>query len=127
MTETQLDVSALYAALDSSRKKRGISWRSLADEANVSASTLTRMKTHGRRPDVDTLAALVSWLGVPAERFIRTREGGGSRSGHRRPETVATITAALRADRELTENDAKYIQEALEAAFRFIQSTKQKG
>ena len=123
LNETQLDIPALHATLDSARQERGLSWRELARQAGVSPSTLTRM-AQGKRPDVDGLAALVRWVGVPVEQFIRTGESVTKRRSHTKPQTMAAITAVLRADRHLSEHDAQYIQQALEAAYKFIQSTK---
>ena len=121
---TQLDVSALYVCLDAARLERGkLSWREVARQAGVSPSTLTRM-AQGKRPDVDGLAALSRWLGIPVEQFIRSRPGAPGRRTLSKPATMAAITAVLRADRHLSEQDAEYIQQALDAAYKFIQSTK---
>lgn len=121
---TQLDVSALYVSLDAARIERGdLSWREVARQAGISPSTLTRM-AQGKRPDVDGLAALVRWLGIPVEQFIRSRPGAPRRRAQSKSATMAAITAVLRADRHLSEQDAEYIQQALDAAYKFIQSTK---
>ena len=121
MADTQLDVTALYAALDSARKQRQISWREVSRQTDVSASTLSRMaKEH--RPDADSVAALTRWLGVPLERFLLS--AAGQRTRPARQDTMGAITAALRADRELTEQDATYVEEALRAAYNFVRSTK---
>ena len=74
MPKFRLDVRALYDALDAKRDKAGISWRSLASELSLTHSTFTRM-SQGRRPDSDSLATMVSWLGVPADRFFIEGEG----------------------------------------------------
>ena len=121
---TQLDVAALYATLDAARKERGdLSWREVARQTGVSPSTLTRM-AQGKRPDVDGLAALVRWLDIPVEQFIRTSPRAPKRPTQSKSATMAAITAVLRADRHLSEQDAEYIQQALDAAYKFIQSTK---
>ena len=54
---TQFDVSALQAALDGERIARGLTWKDVAIESGVSASTLSRL-SQGKRPDVDSLTAL---------------------------------------------------------------------
>jgi transcriptional regulator with XRE-family HTH domain len=120
---TRLDVSALYDTLDKAREEREISWRELARQTGVSPSTLTRM-SNGKRPDVNGLAALVRWLGMPAEKFIRTVETAPKRRTPSRPATMAAITAVLRADRNLSDHDADYIQQALEAAYKFVRAAK---
>jgi transcriptional regulator with XRE-family HTH domain len=71
MTAHPLDLQALVGALEAKRRTEGISWRELARRTGVSASTLTRMH-QGKRPDVDTFSALVSWLGASAEEFLAT-------------------------------------------------------
>lgn len=94
------DAEGFYAALDAHRASLGITWKKLAEKASVSPSTLTRMG-QGKRPDVDTLAALASWSGIDAKSFYLRK--GETRS---QPETLAEITTLLRADRELTEEGA---------------------
>src|SRR5581483_3723772 len=92
-----VDIDALYASLDAQRKARDLSWRQVAKEAGVSASTLTRM-AQGRRPDVDGFAALVAWLGLSADQFVRLP--GPDRTPETEP--VAAIAALLRAKRDLS-------------------------
>ncbi len=58
-----------YAALDEARRRRDLQWRDIAQQAEISPSTLTRMKD-GRRPDVDGLAALLKWSGLQLEPFL---------------------------------------------------------
>ena len=65
------DSGAFYEALDGTRRSRSVTWKQVAAESGVSASTLTRM-AQGRRPDVDGLAALASWSGLRADDFVRT-------------------------------------------------------
>ena len=53
----RFDGDAFYAALDGERQTRLCTWKRVAEERDVSASTLTCI-SHGKRPDVDTVAAL---------------------------------------------------------------------
>lgn len=69
MSRKQLDVRALYAALDVVRAHGDLTWRDLADRTGISASTFSRMAT-GHRPDVDALCTLIAWLRVPLDRFV---------------------------------------------------------
>jgi transcriptional regulator with XRE-family HTH domain len=107
------DAEGFHAALDSQRKALDMTWKDVADEAGVSASTLTRM-AQGKRPDVDGLAALLSWSGLKAETFIRHSgvEGG------KKPQPLAQITAILRADPNLSKESAEAIDQILKAAYR---------
>ena len=105
----QFDATAFYAALDSQREAKGLTWKQVAAEAGVSASTLTRMG-QGKRPDVDGLASLLAWSGLSADDFIRKERDAA-------PEPLAQITAYLRADSNLTKESATALEEILRAAY----------
>ena len=107
------DAEGFHAALDSQRKALGITWKEVADEAGVSASTLTRM-AQGKRPDVDGLAALLTWSGLQAETFIRH----SGVEGEKKPAPLAQITAILRADPNLSKGSAEAIDQILKAAYK---------
>ena len=66
----RFDVKALYEALDKRRSARGMTWAKVAAEMGVSASTVTRTRIGGRL-EVDGMLAMVRWLGVPVETFVR--------------------------------------------------------
>ncbi len=115
MAQSRLDVAAFYVTLDSERQQRKLSWRQLAHEAGVGPSTLSRM-AQGNRPDVDSFVALVQWLGMPAEQFMRgSKEGAGEREATVPAQAVASL---LRADRNLDPDSAAAIDDILQAAMR---------
>jgi transcriptional regulator with XRE-family HTH domain len=66
----RFDAKALYRALDEQRTARGQSWREVADAIGVSVATITRLRSGGRM-EVDGMLAMVAWLGVPVETFVR--------------------------------------------------------
>ena len=66
----RFDANALYKALDAERVQRGLSWSDISKEIHVSASTIQRTKLGGRM-EVDGMIAMVNWLGVPVETFVR--------------------------------------------------------
>ena len=101
--EDRFDVEAFYAALNAARLSRQKTWKSVAAEAGINASTLSRIG-QGARPDVDGLAALLQWSNLKAEAFIR----GGKRQ---KSEPIAEITALLRADPALSKPNAKLIED----------------
>ena len=69
VTAVHFDGEKFVAALDSTRRARDMTWRKVADEARVSASTLTRL-SQGKRPDVDSLGALTRWAGLNTDTFF---------------------------------------------------------
>jgi transcriptional regulator with XRE-family HTH domain len=113
MPQTQINVPALYAALDAVRESRGISWRQLAREVEVSPSTFSRLANR-QKPDVDAFLALVRWLNVPAERFMTN----GDHQGAAEPPLMAELAPLLRARRDLNAVDKDYLEELIGAAVR---------
>lgn len=109
------DNAAFYSALDASRQARKLTWKKVASESGVSASTLTRM-AQGRRPDVDGLAALSSWSGLDIDDFIRT-EGE-----KREPEPLAVIFTYLKGDRNLTPEGAIALEEIIKATYERLRN-----
>ncbi|MEX2237808.1 MAG: helix-turn-helix transcriptional regulator [Dehalococcoidia bacterium] len=103
------DREAFVSSIDAQRRVRGLSWRQVAKEAGVSASTLTRIN-QGKRPDADTLASLLAWSGLPVETFVATRRGAN-------PETLAIISAYLHSDPRLTPSAVQHLQRLIEAAY----------
>jgi len=61
MSLYRLDVAALWERLDKQRAARGLMWRELARDLDLSASTLMRLG-QGKRPDADALVTLFVWL-----------------------------------------------------------------
>ena len=66
----RFDGKALYQALDRQRTERGLTWQAVARETGVAAATITRTREGGRL-EVDGMLAMVAWLGVPVETFVR--------------------------------------------------------
>ncbi|MGC5015763.1 helix-turn-helix domain-containing protein [Streptosporangium sp. DT93] len=115
-----MDVKALHAALDAARVKECLSWRQLAKEVGVSASTISRM-ANGLKPDVTAFAAMTTWLRMPAESFYVDP----MRPDEEEPELVASLVPLLRARRDLTENDVAYLEEVIAAAARRFRAERE--
>jgi transcriptional regulator with XRE-family HTH domain len=111
MPKGQFDAEAFYAALDSQRQSRRLTWKKVAEEARVSASTLTRM-AQGKRPDVDSMAALLDWSGLKADMFIRGKSHTTSEA-----DSLTHITAYLRADPHLTSEAATALEVVIKTAY----------
>lgn len=104
------DSDGFYSALDGVRRARSLTWKKVAEESGVAASTLTRM-AQGKRPDVDGLAALCAWSGLNADNFVRL--------DHDKPpvETLAMISTYLRSDRNLSPESASALDALVKAAY----------
>ena len=79
------DGDAFSAALDGENQGRPSTWGRSADESGVSASTLTRI-TQGKRPAVDSLAALSAWSGLDADISVK------GRSDKKEPEALPVLS-----------------------------------
>ncbi len=108
----RFDVATLYAAMDSERRFRRLNWKDVAAESGVSASTLTRL-SQGRRPDVNSLAALTSWLGMSADHFMRGERveqfGGAS--------PLAQISSIIHRDPHLNPEGSVALEELIRATY----------
>ncbi|WP_291820907.1 helix-turn-helix transcriptional regulator [Bosea sp. (in: a-proteobacteria)] len=111
MTPEKFDGEGFFAALDAERQSRKLTWKKVAEQAGVPASSLTRI-SQGRRPDVDTLAALCQWSGLDADNFTRT---GSSRDVEASP--LAQITVHLRADPNLSKDGVQALEAIIKAAY----------
>ncbi|HKB50733.1 MAG TPA: helix-turn-helix domain-containing protein [Solirubrobacterales bacterium] len=111
MSRASFDVVAFYAALDAQRQAHNLTWKKVASEAKVSASTLTRMG-QGKRPDVDSLAALCAWSGLDADNYIRSEK---NQSGQAEP--LAMISTYLRSDSHLSPESADALDAVIKATY----------
>ena len=112
------DGGAFFAALDAARMARRLNWKVVAEQARVSASTLTRM-AQGKRPDIDTFTALCRWAGVNADDFIRLSTGV---SGKTVPEPLTAISTYLRTDANLSKDAAEALDEMVKAAYASLRN-----
>lgn len=112
--DRSFDLGAFFSALDSVRESRDLTWKKLADEARVSQSTLSRMP-QGRRPDVDSFAALLAWSGLEAEDFLVDNPRKGS-------EPLAEISVLLRRDPNLSSDAATAIDELVKATYQRLRT-----
>ncbi len=105
----KFDNEAFYAALNATRLSRQLTWKDVAAETGVAASTLSRIG-HGAKPDVNGLASLLAWSNLKAESFIR-----GSTVDEADP--LAKITALLRADPHLTPQSAQLMENIVTSTY----------
>lgn len=114
MAARELDVPALYEALDRQRRGQGLTWRQLARSMDLSPSTFTRM-AQGNRPDADAFLTMIEWLGVSVDTFALGKTPQG-----RDVEPLTAITSYLRASRKVTAEEAHALTNIIEAAYNSI-------
>ena len=108
----KFDVAALHAALDSERRSRRLTWKNVAAQSGVSASTLTRL-SQGRQPDVNSLAALTAWLGMSADHFMRAETV--DQFGAAGP--LAQISSIIHRDPHLNREGTVALEELIRATY----------
>ena len=106
-TRARFDRAGFHTTLDTTRTELGLTWRQVARQAGVSASTLTRL-AQGKAPDVDTLARLLDWAGLPAGAFIRRR----NRPVRERPSFPDALARFCRDDSGLDTRTAAAVERA---------------
>ncbi|SRR5258708_40314890 len=110
----RFNVSAFYSALDAVREARGLSWKQVAAESGVNASTLTRIG-QGKKPDVDGLSSLLVWSHLKAEMFIAD-------SSDEKPEPLAEIARIIRMDETLSHSSAGIVEDIVRSAYNRLKS-----
>ena len=108
MATGTFNVESFYAALDSHRIAKGLTWKQVSEESGVSQPTLSRL-SQGKRPDVDGLALLLAWSGLDAAMFIPSPAT---------PEPLAQITANLRADSNLDAESVQALEQIIRVAYQ---------
>ena len=114
----------LGRAIRRKREDLGLSLRDVANETQVSASTLSRIENGTGKPDADNIARLTSWLNMPMERVMGSHTGEGDDAGQSAvvyfpQEAMPDIVEAhLRADRNLTPETAKALSELFRVAYQ---------
>lgn len=111
MAKVEIDVAALLGALDQARMARGLTWRRVAADCGVSPSLFSRLKA-GNKPDADGFMALVTWLGLPAERLL---VGSRTLAG---PAWAANLALLLRESEDLDEDDVELLLALIQATVR---------
>ncbi len=111
MATDKFDAEGFYLALDSVRRTRKKTWKDVAIDTDVSASTLTRM-AQGRRPDVDSLAALATWADLSTDDYMGYKE-----SAHKPQNTLIAVCAQFRKDRNLDSEAKRAIEATLRALY----------
>jgi len=112
MTVT-FDSEAFFSALNAERLSRHMTWKEVAQQAGVQASTLTRMGD-GKNPDVNGFAALLSWSGLKAENFIPNESGNA--------QNFSQAVALLRAVPDLKKEQLDVLVNVLTSTYNTLRS-----
>ncbi|AZO16053.1 helix-turn-helix domain-containing protein [Mesorhizobium sp. M2A.F.Ca.ET.037.01.1.1] len=111
MSKPEFKANEFYAALERVRLVRRLNWKQVAEQSGVSASTLTRI-AQGKRPDVDSLAALVNWSGLSADAFVARADQVG-----KRVQPLSDIANVLYSDSTLSEDGRATMMDLITAAY----------
>ena len=114
MAKTTINTALLHSALDAARQQRQLSWRVLAGDIGVSPSLLSRLG-NGLKPDTDGFATIVAWLRLPAEQFFERDGADSADDASREPDLMAQLAPLLRARKDLSETDVRYLQQIIGA------------
>jgi transcriptional regulator with XRE-family HTH domain len=129
-TKSLINTQELGRAIRRRREELKLSLRDVADQTNVSASTLSRIENGTGKPDADNIARLTSWLDMPLERILsRTREENDPKAVVYYPHesTPEIVEAHLRADRNLSPETADALSELFRVAYSQFSRTDQSG
>jgi transcriptional regulator with XRE-family HTH domain len=123
-----INTEELGRAIRRRREELNLSLRDVADQTNVSASTLSRIENGTGKPDADNIARLTSWLDMPLERILnRSREENDPKAVVYYPHesTPEIVEAHLRADRNLSPETADALSQLFRVAYSQFSRTDQ--
>lgn len=120
MEETLINVAELGKYIRRKRQSEHLSLRGVAQQTQVSASTLSRIENSTGTPDFPTLARLAKWLSIPLERIVGSgdRQVGEPVVYYPQESTPDIVEAHLRADRNLTPATAHALSELFRVAYQ---------
>ena len=122
-----INTEELGRAIRRRREELGLSLRDVADQTNVSASTLSRIENGTGKPDADNIARLTNWLDMPLERILsRGREDNDAKAVVYYPHesTPEIVEAHLRADRNLSPETADALSQLFRVAYSQFSRTE---
>lgn len=126
--KTLVNTEELGRAIRRKREELGLSLRDVANETDVSASTLSRIENGTGKPDAENIARLTSWLDVPMERILARRQTNDEEAKavvyFPRESTPEIVEAHLRADRNLTSETAAALSELFRVAYTQFSRTE---
>lgn len=112
MPENEPNYELIRKRLRLARRRQGISLRDVAEEIDVSASTLSRLERGTGNPDLPTMNKLIDWLGLDRAAVFGVRAKKEERS------TLASVEVLLRADKNLDPETAKTLARIFKTAYQ---------
>jgi transcriptional regulator with XRE-family HTH domain len=123
--ERLIDPVELGDRLRAKRRSQKLSIRQAADETGVSAPTLSRVE-RGHLPDSENLLRLARWAGLRID--PATARAARNRAVHDpSASTLEAIELHLRADKDLTRDDAEALTEMFRVAYEHLADKKKPG
>jgi len=122
MAKVRFNIDAFYSALDSQRRGRRIPWMQMSKKSGVGSSTISRMGK-GLKPDIDSVASLLTWLGMEMSAFLEY-EDPEDKPTQVEVEPLTQITAQLRADKQLSPEAANALDVVIRAAYEELRKLK---
>ena len=122
-----INTEELGRAIRRRREELGLSLRDVADQTNVSASTLSRIENGTGKPDADNIARLTSWLDMPLERILGRHEDSNETKAvvyYPHESTPEIVEAHLRADRNLSPETADALSQLFRVAYSQFSRTE---
>jgi transcriptional regulator with XRE-family HTH domain len=117
--ENLINTAELGRAIKRHRDELKMSLRDVADEIDVSASTLSRIENGTGKPDADNIARITRWLDMPVDR-VMSGKGNDVEPVIYYPHeaTPEIVEAHLRADKKLSPETAKALSELFRVAYK---------
>ena len=110
MPNVEFDFNAFFEALENVRVNKGISWKRLAEEVGMSASSLTRLQ-QGKKVDVDAVGSLSRWAGLNVDAYYTPTVSKNV------GDTAEEMVSLLRADSDLSDEESAMLQRLIRAAY----------
>lgn len=115
-----VNVVELGKRIKRKRQFSKLSLRAVAEQTQVSPSTLSRIENGSGLPDAPTLAKLSLWLGIPISSIIGSTASAVSDVAYTSHSTPDFIEAHLRADRNLTPEKAQALAELFRTVYNQV-------
>ena len=110
-----IDPAELAKRVRAKREAEKLSLRAAAKELGISASTLSRVENGTHVPESEHLVRLARWAGLPLDRPARRRRPKDVHGPD--ASTMEAVELHLRADKELTVEDAEMLVDLMRRAY----------